>query len=538
MQDFKPHNKPDPASPSVYYVEEQAQSLVASAPFPIGVYIGKEMRIQLANQAILDVWGKGDHVIGKLFAEILPELQNQEILQQLDHVFTTGVPFHARNQRVDLVKAGKLQAFYFNYSFTPLYDKEGKIYGVMNTGADVTDLQIAKQRIEQSEKNFRSMILQAPVAMCIMLGPQHRVEVANEPMLHIWGKPVASVMNRPIFEGLPDARNQGLEKLLDHVYATGESFTANEHPVHLLRDGKPDTVYQNFVYYPYRDSDGTILGVLAISVNVTAQVMARLQIEQTVTERTASLAEANRQLQQSNADLAQFAHIASHDLQEPLRKISTFADRLQGTISQLGEREALYTSKIKTSADRMRTLVKDLLTYAEVSSQTPQQTSRVDLNEVVLEGLEEFELLVEQKKAIVNVGKLPTLIAVKSQMLQLFGNLLSNALKYTREQVAPIINIDAKTLDRNLAGLPSSLLPEVTYYQVSVSDNGIGFSQDNAEKVFDIFHRLHSRADYEGTGIGLSLCRKIAHNHGGCIIATSTPGQGSTFSIFLPADVS
>jgi len=259
--------------------EQHVRSLIESAPFPIAVYLGREMKIVQANQTIIDVWGKGNDVIGKTYFELLPELEEQEIYPQLDHVFTTGIPFHARNRRVDLTINGKLTVFYFNYSFTPLFDKNGTVYGVMNTAADVTDLNVAKQQIEQSEENFRNMIAQAPVAMCLLTGPEHMVELVNTAMLEIWGKDRGDVMHKPVFDALPDAREQGLEQVMDDVYITGNSFVANEQPISLLRFSKQDVVYQNFVYQAYRNTDGVILGVLAISVDVTEQVIARRELE-------------------------------------------------------------------------------------------------------------------------------------------------------------------------------------------------------------------------------------------------------------------
>ncbi|RYZ60922.1 MAG: PAS domain S-box protein, partial [Chitinophagaceae bacterium] len=141
---------------------QEVHAIIDSAPFPIGVYTGKEMRIRFANQSIIDVWGKGPEVIGKTYAEVLPELEGSGIYGQLHAVYSTGVPYHARNQQVNLVVNGVLQPFFFNYSFTPLYDIGGKIYGVMNTAAEITDLHLAKLQVEQSERNFRSMIVQAP----------------------------------------------------------------------------------------------------------------------------------------------------------------------------------------------------------------------------------------------------------------------------------------------------------------------------------------------------------------------------------------
>lgn len=258
--------------------EQQIQDIIAGAPFPIAVYIGREMRIVQANQAIIDVWGKGNEVIGKTYHELLPELEEQEIYPQLNQVFDTGIAFHARNRRIRLDIAGTPTEFYFNYSFTPLKDNTGKVYGVMNTAADVTDLNIAKIEVEQSVKNFQNIILQAPVAMCLLTGPGHIIELVNEGMLEIWGRPIEKVLGRSIFDVLPDARQRGLDQVMEKVYETGVPFRANEQPVFLVRHGNPEIVYQNFVYHPY-SSDGRISGVLVISVNVTEQVNAKHELE-------------------------------------------------------------------------------------------------------------------------------------------------------------------------------------------------------------------------------------------------------------------
>lgn len=515
--------------------EQRLRALVESAPFPIGVYIGREMRIALANQSIIKVWGKGNDVIGKLFGDILPELDNQEVLAQLDNVFTTGIPFHIRNQHLDLEVDGKLQSYYFNYSLTPLFDESGHIYGVMNTGADVTDLNMTKQKIEQSERNFRAMILQAPVAMCILLGPSHIVEVANELMIELWGKPVADVMNKPVFEGLPDAREQGLEQLLASVYRTGEAFTANERPVVLFRNGRFETVYQNFVYEPYRDADGTILGVLAISIDVTEQVLARQKIEEVVAERTKELAEANSELQKSNAELAQFAYIASHDLQEPVRKVSTYSQMLEKSLGdRMDSRSMNYLEKIKNSSFRMLTLIRDVLAYSQLSKEN-EEFPGVDLQKIISDIKTDFELLIEQKQACIECHGLPVIEAIPLQMAQLFGNLVSNALKFSRPGIPPEISITASALTAKAIKDYPGLRENTPYYRIEVKDNGIGFNQEHASQLFNIFQRLHGRKQYEGTGIGLAMCKKIVQNHHGHIYAGSETGKGSTFVIILPA---
>lgn len=260
--------------------EQQIRQMVANAPFPIALYVGREMRIVEANQSIISVWGKGGDVVGKTYHELLPELKDQSVYEQLATVYDTAVPFHARNQRLDLVVDGRLQTFYFNYSFTPLLDFSGKVYGVMNTAAEVTDLVVALKNVQQGEENFKNIILQAPVAMCLLLGPDHHIKIANQAMLDIWGRHADEVMDLPVFEALSDARSQGLEEAMCGVYESGEPFYATEQPVSLLRHGKPDVVYQNFVCQPYRDGDGKVLGVLAISVDVTEMVSSRKNLEE------------------------------------------------------------------------------------------------------------------------------------------------------------------------------------------------------------------------------------------------------------------
>ncbi|MDF2455020.1 MAG: rcsC [Cytophagaceae bacterium] len=513
--------------------EQRIRSLVESVPFPIGVYTGKEMKIEFANKNILDVWGKGYDVIGKLYREILPELDNQQIFNQLEQVYATAIPFHAKNEQVDLMHEGKIKPFWFNYSFTPLFDQNNKVYGVMNTAADVTDLNLATQKIKQSEWNFRNMVLQAPVAMCIMLGPDHVVEVANELMIELWGKPVEDVMNKPIFEGLPDAKEQGLEKLLADVYSTGLPFHANEMPVSLLRKGKLESVYQNFVYEPYKDVDGKILGVLAISIDVTQQVLARQKIEEVVSERTKELASSNHNLQRSNAELEQFAYIASHDLQEPLRKISMFSQMLEQSTGELSDKSKRYLSKINDSTHRMINLVRDVLAYSQLSKEN-RTFEAVDLNKIVADIKTDFELLIEQKDATIQSDVLPVLQAIPLQMAQLFGNLISNALKFKREGVAPVISIQVeKMTDKEVKKLPQ-LDFNKSFYHIIFSDNGIGFNDEYAEQIFNIFQRLHGKTQFAGTGIGLAICKKVVQNHQGDIYATGKEGQGAVFHIVLP----
>jgi len=507
--------------------EFKIRSLVESAPFPIGVYEGREMRITIMNQAIIDVWGKGNDLIGKTYMECLPELESQDIYPQLTQAYDSGKPFHARNQRVDLVVNGELRTFFFNYSFTPLYDTKGNIYGIVNTAADVTDMNVAKLKVEQSERNFRQMVKQAPVAMCILLGKSHVVEVANDLMLELWGKRAETVMGRPIFEGLPDARNQGLEELLDNVFRSGVPFVANERAVNLVRNGKIETVYQNFVYEPYRDSSGDILGVLAITVDVTPQVLARHKIEEIVKERTESL-------ERKNDELSQFAYITSHDLQEPARKISTFIEALERTLpANTDPRAKSYIAKIDRAAARMLGLIRDVLAISQLSN-LQEKFEPVNLNNILADVMADYELMIEEKSCTVDINEpLPTIEAIPVQMSLLFSNLLSNALKFSRFDKPLIVKVIHGVLDAGEIA-QFNLKPDSVYHRIDFADNGIGFQQNNAIQIFNIFQRLNGRSEFEGNGIGLAMCKKIVENHEGHISAQSEVNAGSTFSIILP----
>jgi len=519
------------------HLAHQVRSLVQSAPFPIGVYIGEEMRITMANESIMEVWGKGKDIVGRTYFKVLPELENQQIYTQLLDVYHKGRAFHARNQRVDLMVMDKFKTFYFNYSFTPLFDDKGKVYGVMNTAADVTDLAHAKLKLQQSEENFRNLILQAPIAMCLLLGPDHTVEVANDFMINLWGKEKNEVMNRPIFEGLPDAKEQGLEELLDNVFRTGETFTANEMAVHLIRFGSPDVVYQNFIYEPYRDGRGEILGVIAISNDVTKQVLARRRVEDVVKLRTEQLVAANENLARSNSDLAQFAYIASHDLQEPVRKISTFASMLEQRIgASIDQKSLSQIQRIGQSASRMQALIKDVLSLSQLNREI-KEFQMVDLNEILRDVLADFELLITQRGAEIHADTLPVISGQAVQLTQLFSNLLGNSLKFQKPETRPVIHINAVMADHD-EKVRLEFLSDMDYVKITLRDNGIGFNEDQADKIFGIFERLHNKSQFEGTGIGLSICKKIVHNHNGEINVQGSSENGAVFNIYLPLEAS
>lgn len=239
-------------------------------------------------------------------------------------------------------------------------------------------------------------------------------------------------------------------------------------------------------------------------------------------------------LNSSNRELEQFAYVASHDLQEPLRKISAFSELLNDQYKGKLEGDAeLYLERIKSASLRMRSLITDLLNYSRVSR--PTQTEEVNLNTVVNAVKEDLEIVISEKKAQVHYASLPIVNGNSSEFRQLFQNLISNSLKFTKNDVAPVITIVAEEADETArAQLPMND-PNKRYVSIRFTDNGIGFEKEYAEKIFVIFQRLHGKDSYEGTGIGLAICKKITEKYGGTIYAESTVGKGSTFTIVLPA---
>jgi light-regulated signal transduction histidine kinase (bacteriophytochrome) len=255
----------------------------------------------------------------------------------------------------------------------------------------------------------------------------------------------------------------------------------------------------------------------------------KLNLEQKVEARTTELIQANKELETSNAELQQYAFIASHDLQEPLRKIITFSQIVKERFSN-GTESTQYVNRIITSAERMRTLINDLLSYSKLAV-TPAFVN-MPLNLVVQDTLTDLELIIKETNANVVVEKLPAMEIIPDQVRQLFQNIISNAIKFSKKNMAPEIKIWSDlTNEKSAKGKP---VADGSYCRIYISDKGIGFNEQYLDKIFTMFQRLHGRAEYEGTGIGLSIVKKIVEKHNGIVTARSKEGEGTTFIIILP----
>lgn len=255
-----------------------------------------------------------------------------------------------------------------------------------------------------------------------------------------------------------------------------------------------------------------------------------LSLEETVEARTKELLLLNQGLENRNAELAQYVSLASHDLQEPVRKIITFCRILDDKYLEKMPEAHRDMQKVIASAERMRTLINDLLNYSKLSADTPFET--VDLNEIVASTLADLEVMVDESNAVVLVQPLPSIDAIPGQMRQLFQNMISNAIKFSKKNTMPTIEIWAEFLER--LSMEAAPLKTGPFVRIHVKDDGIGFDEAYLDKIFTIFQRLHGRSDYEGTGIGLAIVKKIVEKHHGLIGARSLEDNGATFSIVLP----
>lgn len=327
-----------------------------------------------------------------------------------------------------------------------------------------------------------------------------------------------------------------LRALFDVAGQTEKSY--RENLFKRLSKGRKDALL-NFILSGVLSSVLVILMLVLASVNVRKERKyldaLELQNENLATkveERTQELRLYSEELARSNRELEDFAFVASHDLQEPLRKIQAFGDRLESSFSQdLGEQGLDYLKRMRNAAYRMSLLINDLLDFSRINTRG-RDFAATDLNDVVNDTLDDLEIALQESGARVKNDTLPVIQADHSQLHQLFLNLLSNAIKFRRPDTAPVITITCAVHQPNI--MQQAIC--ASWYVIEFKDNGIGFADEYAEKIFTPFQRLHGRSEYKGTGIGLAVCRRIVERHRGLIYASGEPGTGATFTLILPAD--
>jgi PAS domain S-box-containing protein len=322
------------------------------------------------------------------------------------------------------------------------------------------------------------------------------------------------------FDFSPEDQARHFKAEEEEIIRTGQPVLNR---VRLRRDNTGEERWVSVSKVPWRDKSGKVLGVVGITRDVHDTRVAEEKLKLFAV-----------QLERSNRELEDFAYVASHDLQEPLRKIIVFGDRLREKCGgQLPPETDDYLERMQKAAHRMQTLITDLLTFSRVTTKA-QPFVPVDLAVIAREVVNDLEGRLEQVQGRVEVGPLPVINAEPLQMRQLLQNLIGNALKFHRPDEAPVVKVQAERVSLPGPGTDGDTA-ERDCHRLTVSDNGIGFDEKYLDRIFNVFQRLHGRGEYEGTGIGLAIARKIARHHGGEITAQSRPGQGATFVVTLPA---
>lgn len=523
--------------------EAKLRSLIATAPAGMGLFVGRDLVVEMPNQTFIDIVGKGWDIVGKPLREAMPELltEGQPFLKILDDVYTTGVMFHSYGSQVKIVQNGVMTYNYYNITYTPLLDENGEVYAILDIAIDVTDTIIARQKAEEAMASLRGAIELAELAAWTFNIKENTFTFSSRFLE--WLGVDNNINADSALKTIPDEYRDEIKNAIDKATQPGSNGLYNaEHPVVNVITGEKMIVNsQAQVFY---DALGEPEFLTGTSRDVTQERELQQLLESQVKERTeklqdanAELAEANNNLQKSNSELGQFAYIASHDLQEPIRKISIFIKMLEEKLAEVAdEKSKYYIERIEKSAERMTSLIKDILGYSQLSKDN-EVFETVDLNTIAKNTVTDFELIIEQKNATVNYTNLPVITAVPLQMTQLFANLISNSLKYSRQDIPPVINIHASVLIKEDIMYYSLPHPPDVYIKIIFKDNGIGFNQNYAQQIFSIFQRLHTKSEFMGTGIGLAMCKKIAQNHKGEIYAFSEEGKGAEFVVVLPLEV-
>lgn len=504
-------------------LNKQAHDLFMQAPVAISIFKGTANFIALANDRILELWGKDSSVIGKTVQEVLPELKEQGFIELLDRVRETGEPYYTYETIVILLRQGKEKTLYINFVYQPYYESGGEVSGVIMIATDVTEQVVARKKVEESERQFRQIADSMPQIVWTSR-PDGYLDYYNKQ----WYEFTGFQERYGDQSWIPIIHPDDVKLCYDtwyHAVQTGEEYLIE----YRFKDRKHGD-YRWFLgkALPIKDDQGNIIKWFGTCTDIHDQKLQAERLEEKVNIRT-------RELKEKNSELEQFAQVTSHDLQEPLRKILIYTDMVKNDLqNKLTERSKLSIDKVCDATQRMSNSLRELLNYTSIAKN--EQFTLVDLNDTVKHVLDDLELVINAKKAVIHAGTLPIIRAIPLQMQQLFYNLLNNALKFSKPDQPPVVEISARSLLATEIKNTVTLAPGKQHIEITVKDNGIGFEQKYADQIFIMFQRLNDRSQFEGTGIGLSLCKKVIDNHGGLISVSARPYEGAAFHIVLPKD--
>lgn len=485
--------------------------MVNNSPSPMAVYLGEQLIIESANPAMAASWGQKGDVIGKKFFDVISELQRSQLYGQVLKAYQSGIPHHAKDSRIEVKLNGGTMAHYYDYSFIPLFDKQGGIYGVLSTGLDVTELHHARHELRISNERLRMAIDAAGMGTYEIDLETKRIKTSAN-FDAIWS--VGELEKDALTNDMLISRMHPDDLIVrDTAFAEGQKTGLINYQVRIKGSEGYSWIRVNATIIRDEASrPGTIIG---ITQDIQKDMEFSNEMEKQVASKTTDL-------KRSNEDLLHFAHVVSHDLKEPVRKIQYFNSLLCGQPEVASSPKALkYAERIDHSAVRMQNIIDGILSYSTLDN-SRQKMGKVNLNKIMENIRTDLELIIEDKQALITIGDLPEIEGASILIHQLFYNLLQNSLKFSKAGERPKIDITAQHAQNEGCVM------------IKVTDNGIGIDRQYCEKIFSPFERLNSKSSYEGNGLGLSLCKKICNRHSGSIKADGELGKGTSFTVVLP----
>ncbi len=410
-----------------------------------------------------------------------------------------------------------------------LSDEEGKPYKIAGTCQDITRQYLLNERLKENEEASRQLINNAPEAI-VVIDMDNKILLWNPKAETTFGWSLEEIQGRKLTETIiPPAFRNAHQEGMERLHATGKPRILNKTVEVEALKKSGETFFISLTVS--RSIQAGRVVYIAFIRDVTDEKATALKLE----EQRKLLAQKNTALERSNQELTAFNYIASHDLAEPVRKIKLFSDIILKSTDAASMPPKLHDAmlRIESSAGHMERLIEALVMFSRANADQPGFED-VDLTNVLRTVIQRQSERIAELNALVTNTKLPVVKGIAFQLQQLFENIVSNALKYRQQNVQPRIQIDASIVFGNEIEAAGAH-PAMQYHLITIADNGIGFEQQFASKVFEVFQRLHTRADYAGTGIGLAICKKVVQQHNGFITVQSSPGEGTTFSIYLPA---
>lgn len=499
---------------------------------PVAIYtVDENGLVNLYNKAASDLWGLqpeigksawcGSYEMYSLDGEFLPKEESPmaEALREKREI--TEEVFVKRPD--DSLK-------HVIMSPQPVYDMHGNVTGALNVIIDITDRKEAELALKTSEGKFRTLADSMPQLVWTS-DAEGNLNYFNQSVYNYSGLTADKISQEGLVQMVHPDDLPEYHRLWSLSVENGVDFVFE----HRLRRADGIFRWQLSRAIPHKDADKSIQMWVGTSTDIHNSKIFIDKLEGKVQQRTRELTVANNELIRTNMELAQFAYVASHDLQEPLRKIQTFTTRILETENEnLSDRGKDYFRRMQASSTRMQQLIVDLLAFSRANV-TEEHLEYTDLNVLLQNVKDQLSDVIHQKRAAIIAENLPFRNVIIYQFEQLFTNLITNSLKFVAPDRDPVIHITTGKISGALIPLPGAD-HEGTYQSISFSDNGIGFDPQYKDRIFQVFQRLHNRNAYEGTGIGLAICKKIVDNHRGLIGAVSEPGNGAMFTIYLRED--